>query len=611
VMGCPEWEAANFDEKIDNMYPDWWSTKLGGWQRPQWFVQGPVRQCLSYLRAKNAGDCEASAYFWKVLQAQYWELLDLVASSEGRVRPPMPEHLAKAILALREHFVFKSLPPLSPILESEVIANFGPPPWLNILYQSLFMKRIVPQLRKEAETGIPVVPNVALAVWRYLRRRRKLPSFGFEFPREFFRLQDEGVIVAKEVLLALEIMAEEILELAAVEANGGKPLPPYVHITDKPEFPYLERYGAGADDRGPQWVENANAVLNQYRDFPADILESIKEIILPVAREFSDVLSYYDIIQGYSTDGFIPFINGLRNYTCYEHGTLRDIPFEISYNAVLCRAAYKNAAFSFVTNSDVVPSARRLGLDAEQIVCLPHAFDDQKTSKFLRGFEPPARASDTVIFFSPTRHHWHSEPASMRKGNEIFLAAAAQAAQVNRNFRMVLVEWGVDVGRSRELIRILGIEDLVSWIPTLNKADLRQFYCTSDVVVDQFVTPAMGGVTFEAMALGRRVMTRIDEAQTAEFFGAAPPCLLAHSIETCADRMLEVLDDPLDKAGRGDAAAAWFEKYHSARRTVALQVEAYKAILCPKEATVLSLDRSTQPQPVFVADANEKLGNNV
>src|ERR1035437_5310966 len=114
VMGCPEWEAASFDEKIDNMFPDWWSTKLGGWQRPEWVVQGPVPQCLSYFCTKNAGDFEAASYFWNVLQAQYWEMLDLVASTEGRVRPPMPEHLAKAILAWREHFVFKSLPPPPP-----------------------------------------------------------------------------------------------------------------------------------------------------------------------------------------------------------------------------------------------------------------------------------------------------------------------------------------------------------------------------------------------------------------------------------------------------------------------------------------------------------------
>ena len=108
VMGCPEWEAASFDGRVDSTFPDWWATELGGWQRPDWFVQGPVCECLSYLRAKNAGDSGAAAYFWALLQAKYWEILDGVASAEGRVRPPMPKQLASAISVAREYLDFKS-----------------------------------------------------------------------------------------------------------------------------------------------------------------------------------------------------------------------------------------------------------------------------------------------------------------------------------------------------------------------------------------------------------------------------------------------------------------------------------------------------------------------
>ena len=80
------------------------------------------------------------------------------------------------------------------------------------------------------------------------------------------------------------------------------------------------------------------------------------------------------------------------------------------------------------------------------------------------------------------------------------------------------------------------------------------------------------------MALGRRVITNLDETQSAEFFGAAPPCLVADSVESCAARILEVLADPLDDNGCGDAARLWFEKCHSAQRVVALQLAAYRTI---------------------------------
>lgn len=166
----------------------------------------------------------------------------------------------------------------------------------------------------------------------------------------------------------------------------------------------------------------------------------------------------------------------------------------------------------------------------------------------------------------------------MQKGNDLLLKAAAQVARTNPNFRIILIDWGVDAQRSRDLIRELRIEDMVSWSSPLNKAELRRLYWASNVVVDQFKIPAIGGVSFEAMALGRRVITNIDEDQLAEFFGAAPPCLAADSIESCAVRICEILADPLDEDGRGDAARLWFERYHSAQRVVALQLAAYRTI---------------------------------
>jgi hypothetical protein len=63
------------------------------------------------------------------------------------------------------------------------------------------------------------------------------------------------------------------------------------------------------------------------------------------------------------------------------------------------------------------------------------------------------------------------------------------------------------------------------------------------------------------------------------FFGEAPPCLDARSLEDCATRMREVIEDPFDKKGLGDAARLWMATYHSAERIVALQAKAYRAVL--------------------------------
>ncbi|MGY4317271.1 glycosyltransferase family 4 protein [Bradyrhizobium sp. JR3.5] len=698
VMGCPEWEAASFDGNVDNMFPDWWATELSGWRRPDWFVQGPVLDCLSYLRAKDAGDSAAAAFFWTLLQARYWEMLDGIAAAESRVRPPMPEHLADTISIAREFQDFQAstaipqpldqptivLPgatigpesALSPISSaSSKLASPDPQPWqsrslaneypnpeapgrLVSTYRSLLAKYVFAHLRREAETGVVDGSSLAVAIWRSQRRSRGLPRFGFEFSADVFTMSnpdtappaasegnqyrtfrgsrssspkgpsrlvsiyrslltkyvfvhlqreaETGVVGGSSLAVAIwrsqrrsrglprfgfefpadaftipnPVTATPTTSNGAAADVGSSVIPVVTHpdIVDRPEFRYFEKYGKGEDRNATQRAALLGDLLRQFTDYPAEALVLVEAFASTIANEFADVLEHYDIIQGYSIDGFIPFINGLKNYTCYEHGTLRELPFERTYNGILCSASYKNAAFSFVTNSDVLPSVARLKAKRERTVYLPHAFDDEKISSFRAGLKLPKRDFKVTTFFSPSRHHWHAAPVSMQKGNDLFLRAAAQVAQTDRDFRIILVEWGVDVHRSKELIQELRIEDMVSWIPSLNKAELRQLYCSSDVVVDQFRIPAIGGVTFEAMALGRRVITNLDETQSAEFFGAAPPCLAADSVETCAARILEVLADPLDGNGRGDAARLWFEKCHSAQRVVALQLAAYRTI---------------------------------
>ena len=50
IMGCPEWEDADFDEfPADQANPDWNSINLNGFKRPDWFVSGPLIDCLEKL----------------------------------------------------------------------------------------------------------------------------------------------------------------------------------------------------------------------------------------------------------------------------------------------------------------------------------------------------------------------------------------------------------------------------------------------------------------------------------------------------------------------------------------------------------------------------------
>ena len=88
----------------------------------------------------------------------------------------------------------------------------------------------------------------------------------------------------------------------------------------------------------------------------------------------------------------------------------------------------------------------------------------------------------------------------------------------------------------------------------------------------------LGGVTFEALSLGKRVITYVDLKSAAEFFGEAPPVLSCFTADEIAEAMLRIMDDPADLAEIGLASQSWVRRYHSADRIVAIQAEVYRKI---------------------------------
>ena len=291
-------------------------------------------------------------------------------------------------------------------------------------------------------------------------------------------------------------------------------------------------------------------------------------------------MNSYDVVQAYSTDPIIPLLCGYRRFAAYEHGTLREIPFEDTARGRICSFAYREAPIVFVTNTDVLPSVRRLGIESARVVRLPHAVDSARLFRFAAEHRHVrAVGGGDVVFYSPSRQDWVDPDPSFAKGNDRFVRALALIRGAGVSFRAVLTDWGRDAAATRDLVADLSLDDVVEWIEPLRKRLLWQQYLSAHAVVDQFITPAMGGVTFEALALGCRVVTALDMETARDFFGAPPPLFSASDTEEIAAALESVARDPLDVAERGPAARRWFEQYHSADRVVDLETRAYERIL--------------------------------
>lgn len=522
VMSCPEWEDADFDGEVDPSAPNWWATDLKGWKRPDWFAQGPAAGCINYQHARALGLHRLSKLLWTYLEARSLGHVRYMAKVAGRPLGLLPLRFAVAVAIIEE----------------------------------LGLDRVW-----EPAAASGDVIGVALPVETLLPRPRNQGSFWHDLLRP----------VARVVFNTLRGVKRKILKLGAIIMTV-----PY--RTDAKKIQAWSDEDALAE-RDRYFDKALHFLRAQSTGLPQAEKDRLDAYAQEHPRRFFRALADYDIIQGYAIDGFIPFMNGVERFIAYEHGTLRELPFENSFLGALTRAAFLPAPIVFVTNSDVMPSVERMRLAEDRVVCLPHPFHEEKIDRFLAENGHLRPLNGPAVFFSPTRHHWIDTSGSWSKGNDIFLRAAGRLASEGKSFHLVLVEWGKEVDASKALIDELGIADRVTWVGTMRKEELWTAYCRAHAVVDQFTLPALGAVGVEVMALGRRLITAIDIRQLAEFFGEAPPALSAKTVDECAARMRSVIADIEDAAGCGAAVRRWIKERHSAERIMALQARAYRSLI--------------------------------
>jgi glycosyltransferase involved in cell wall biosynthesis len=519
VMACPEWVDHEFTGAIDANLPDWWSTSLGGWKRPPWFAQGPTALCVAYLAAYRGGHRGKAIRLWRELERSCRAL----AAPNPR-RRSVPSALAPLIAGIRA----RASSALASIKARASIKRYDLPlGWQPTLRGTLavLVVRSLLQLGREIRG---YVPTRSAGPWESARA---------------------GVHSAGTPA-AVTIGAEQA------------------------------RLGPAELEKRLRSMRFAEIYARELPDVQKAVRDADLAYVETVAGGWRELMCQYDIVQGYSIDGYIPLYNGISRYAAYEHGTLRTIPFDPTLVGRLCRLAYRHAAAVFVTNVDVLPSTEKLSLDQASVVRLPHACDDRDILG-VRAANPTCRprADGVITFLAPARHHWSSGGPSLEKGNDLLIRAAARLYAEGARFEVILMEWGQDVDRTRDLITNLGCEAVFRWVPPKNKRELWKAFLEAHGVLNQFRIPGIGGVDFEALTLGCRLITRVDAVVLERFFGVGPPILAASTDEEIAGQMRRVIADPDDHEGIGRRSRDWAQGCHSSERVVALQAAAYQRML--------------------------------
>ena len=622
IMGCPEWEEGVIETlEGTQLDPDWHLTKVGNFSRPDWFLQGPASLCSGYLTAK----AENSPWRAKFQHA----LIDWNLRCRGAVRGPRRRAYSLAWSCVRAMpgikyrlgnwlylagYHARRLSHL--VLHRARMALYYTRTALYYLryYTLRALSRVRSALYHLRYYTLRALSRVRSAVrsWLIALVRSMVPVIVPFLPR---KIKD----ILKKLRDKWRLRSRKEAAKAVTEDAGQTTSAPIVSVApsvvarvareNQPVAPPAEP-AATAVEAAPAPVQPPAAVAQaaalklsgEPSRWPKVEPPSADDMSAygVTADKFRKAFAYYDVVQGYAVDGIYPLLAGkTKAYACYEHGTLRDIPYQPNAQGRMCAHAYSNAPAVFITNTDCVVSAANLGIGPERRFPIPHAFDSDRVLRFRAEHMATCKPHNRpVTFIAPARHHWkHGEFVSWLKGNDVPIRAARLMADQGLDFKIIFVRWGQEIAESEKLIEELDVGKHFEWIEPVPKDRLWQYYMTCNGVLDQFVIPAIGGVSFETLAFGRPLFTRIDEPVFKDFFGEVPPLLNVHTPEDLAEAMGRLVRHPDCYDQLSPAALDWTANHHSSQRILEVLLNGYDRILMPGAEAGADQSLATSPPP--------------
>jgi glycosyltransferase involved in cell wall biosynthesis len=337
-------------------------------------------------------------------------------------------------------------------------------------------------------------------------------------------------------------------------------------VTDATARHLIERFARAYPDRRDQLTVHDIA---DYRDR---------------SYAHAPLLQLYPLVQAYSLDPIYPMLNDpSQPLICFEHGTMREFPFEESARGRLYSLALAMAERVFITNADCNRSAERLRL--RNYTFVPHPVDEE----LYRPADSPLgerlrREHDAeFVFVAPARHHWKHCPPGLEnswfKRNDILIRALGRFFATRPSVQAVVVffEWGEEVQLSKALIDDCGFTSRVRWEPIASKPVMREYYNAADIVFDQFNDGigTFGTVVPESLASGKPVILNYKEDLHHWCFPDLPPALNAASEAAIVDHVVRLLDDEAYRRALGARGREWFVKYHSSKVVARTMIDVY------------------------------------
>ena len=515
IMGCPEWEDADFSEFVgDHFRPQWFRFDLRAFRRPKWFIQAPFDLCFQTYEKASLAHSDASRLQSACLEAS------------GCIPPK-----AVSRSTSRGHS-------------------------LRVALCSRALKRLWP-IRVRG---------------RLLRRRWRFHRLRF---RRCFRLQ-------------LYCLARKVRPHRRTRWLARRTL---AVLLRQPKIPHAE---SSVDEKATfKEILARSLAASFFEEFRSHCHANKSQKRVGGSLSYKDFLIYFgalprwekhvfsnaDYIVAYSTDPIIPMLCG-RDYFAFEHGTIRDIPYQDSTQGRLTALAYRKARHVFVTNFDCRSSAEFLA--PGRFTMINHPFDEDHGQKIEGRGELRAKLchdlDSSFLIFHPTRHDWVQGTGYADKSNDVLLRAFCNLRAQGLRLGMVCCDWGKNVAESKRLIEDRGFQKFVKWVQPLPVVAFERTCLACDLVADQFMLGSFGGVVFKAMAVGRPILTFLDESRVREQYSECPPVLNCRTETEIEAGVAQMVADPSIGHRIGAQSREWIVRHHGKASTVNAQVDQFRLL---------------------------------
>ncbi|MCX7747165.1 MAG: glycosyltransferase [Clostridia bacterium] len=300
----------------------------------------------------------------------------------------------------------------------------------------------------------------------------------------------------------------------------------------------------------PAWEDTANCEMmpEWVKYYPGkDVSKKsfIHKLLLQIKRLFhmTRLFRNYDIIMGFSLTAIYPMLLFKKYISLTTGADITEVSYENTILGFLYRRALKNAKRVFILNINQAKEAQHLKLRNSEY--LPFAIDTRKYS--LENSESICKKDNEKISLIHTcRLDWTEKHRNSIKNNDIFFRGLAKFIQHNKEFAqnrldIKVFEFGKDILATKKLIKELGIEEYIDFVPLCRKEELIKYYKKSDIVIDQFYLGGFGLNFLEALSCECVVFCYLEEMYLNLFYPEGPSFCNCANEENVYENLNKVL----------------------------------------------------------------------